>query len=55
MVALNAPHPLWLAGERTEPELAATAYRTGAQPGAFTRFSGETTQKEAAAADWLLN
>ncbi len=55
MVALNAPHPLWLAGERTEPELAATAYRTGAQPGAFTRFSGETAQKEAAAADWLLN
>ncbi|MBI4626170.1 MAG: hypothetical protein HY736_23480 [Verrucomicrobia bacterium] len=55
MMALNAPHPLWLAGESKEPEIAAAAYRAASKAGEFARFTGEAAQKEAAAIAWLLN
>ncbi|MEY4939487.1 MAG: hypothetical protein RIQ93_1222, partial [Verrucomicrobiota bacterium] len=55
IVALNAPHPLWLAGEPQIPEVAEVAYRGAAPAGALARFTGEVAQKETAAVDWLLN
>jgi hypothetical protein len=54
LLALGAPHPLWLAGERTEPAIVANAYRASGQTKQLTVFSGEASQKEAAAVEWLL-
>jgi dienelactone hydrolase len=54
LIALNAPHSLWLAGELTRPEIAAAAYRAFSKPGEFTQFTGEAAQKEASAVEWLL-
>ena len=48
MIALNAPHPLWLAGEGGKPEV------FGAKFTELTSFAGEAAQKEASAVEWLL-
>ena len=53
MLALGAPHPLWLAGEGAKPALISDAYGAGAQT-KLTTFTGELSQKEAAAIEWLL-
>ena len=54
MLALGAPHPLWLAGEGKEPALVTDIYtKAGKQP-QLTVFTGEAAQKEAAAVEWLL-
>ena len=54
MLALGAPHPLWLAGEGSEPALISELYRAAGQSKQLTAFSGEAAQAEAAAVDWLL-
>jgi dienelactone hydrolase len=54
ILALNAPHPLWLGGESREEAVVAGAYRSAAKPDALTRFTREGEQKEAAAVQWLL-
>jgi hypothetical protein len=54
LLALNAPLPLWLAGESQEPEIAAAAYRGVAKAGAYSRFTGAAAQKEASAVAWLM-
>lgn len=54
LLALGAPHPLWLAGEGTEPGMVANAYRASGQEKQLTVFSGEASQKDAAAVEWLL-
>ena len=48
MIALDAPHPLWLAGEGDKPEV------FGAKFTELTSFAGEAAQKEASAVQWLL-
>ena len=48
MIALNAPHPLWLAGEGGKPEV------FGAKFTELASFAGEAAQKEASAVEWLL-
>ena len=50
-IALNAPHALWLAGEKALPEPVAAAYGAAVRPEVF---AGEDAQKELAAAEWLL-
>jgi hypothetical protein len=50
LIALNAPRPLWLAGEGKEPSIISTAYRADR----LTTFSGKLAQKESAASQWLL-
>jgi len=55
ILALNAPHALWLAGEGREPEFVSTAYREAPNAGTFTAFVGEPAQKETSAVQWLLN
>jgi dienelactone hydrolase len=54
MLALGAPHPLWLAGEDHEPALVAAAYRSAGQGEKLTLYTGDASQKAAAAADWLV-
>jgi hypothetical protein len=54
MLALGAPHPLWLAGEGSDPGLVSAAYRATGQTAKLTTFDGESAQKEAAAIQWLL-
>ncbi len=51
LIALNAPHALWLAGEGQASEPVASAYRT---LDTLTAFAGEVAQKETAAIEWLL-
>ncbi|MCY2994838.1 MAG: acetylxylan esterase [Planctomycetota bacterium] len=48
LLTLNAPHPLWLAGEGDKPEV------FGAKFTELTSFAGEAAQKEASAVEWLL-
>jgi dienelactone hydrolase len=48
MIALNAPHALWLAGEGVQPEI------FGARFTDLTPFTGDAAQKEASAIEWLL-
>jgi dienelactone hydrolase len=54
MLALGAPHPLWLAGEGSEPALVSDAYRATSQMENLTTYDGEPSQKESAAIRWLL-
>ena len=50
-IALNAPHAVWLAGEKDLSGPVATAYGTADRPDVF---AGEDAKKELAAAEWLL-
>jgi len=54
MMALGAPHPLWLAGEGQGPDIAAAAYRSASKADELCVFTGEAGQKETAAIQWLL-
>jgi len=54
MIALNAPRPLWLAGESEEPAIITAAYRAASRADGLVVFSGKAAQKEGAAAEWLL-
>jgi hypothetical protein len=54
MLALGAPHPLWLAGEGNDPALVAAVYRATGQIEKLTGYAGEASQKETAAIQWLL-
>jgi dienelactone hydrolase len=48
MIALGAPHALWLAGEGAKPEV------FGAKFSELATFTGEASQQEASAIEWLL-
>jgi dienelactone hydrolase len=48
MIALNAPHALWLAGEGAKPEV------FGAKFGELSPLTGEAAQQEASAIEWIL-
>jgi hypothetical protein len=48
MIALNAPHPLWLAGEGARPEVFDAKFDE------LTPFSGDEKDKQAQAVEWLL-
>jgi hypothetical protein len=54
MLALGAPHPLWLAGEGNELHVVSAAYRATGQIEKLTTYAGEASQKETAAIQWLL-
>ena len=54
MLALGAPHPLWLAGEGSEPDLISAAYQATGRLKQLTCFSGAASQNETAAIEWLL-
>ncbi len=48
MLALNAPHSLWIAGETNKPAV------LGAKFNEIVSFFGEQKNKQSAAVDWLL-
>jgi dienelactone hydrolase len=54
LIALNAPRPLWLAGEGQEPAVITAAYRAGSRADALVTFTGQAAQQEATASLWLL-
>lgn len=55
MLALAAPAEVWLAGEGNRaPDVVQAAFQAAGQPHRLTVFSGQETQKEKAAIDWLL-
>ena len=54
MIALQAPRPLWLAGETQAPEIVAAAYRAASQPNGLATFTGDAGKQQAAAREWLL-
>jgi len=55
MIALSAPHPLWLAGEGPKPPpVVAAAYKAAGQPDNLTLFPGKEQHRETAAVEWLL-
>jgi dienelactone hydrolase len=49
LLALGAPHPLWLAGETSPPALATERYGK-----ALTNYSGPGADQEISAANWLM-
>jgi len=55
MLALSAPHELWLAGEGPEaPQVVAAAYRASGHPDRLTVVDLPEAERETAAIDWLL-
>ncbi len=54
MLALYAPQPLWLAGEREVPAVVAAAYQASGAPGAITLCSAPREKRESMAVEWLL-
>jgi len=54
LLALGAPHQLWLTGEATVPTLVSDAYKAAKQEPHLTVYSGDAAKKETAAAEWLL-
>jgi dienelactone hydrolase len=54
LLALSAPHPLWLAGEAGGPALVNDLYRSAGRPQAITAFAGPEAQQAAGAGAWLL-
>lgn len=54
LLALSAPHPLWLGGEgSTAPEVTAAAYRAAGKSENLTVHSGADAESRAAALAWL--
>ena len=53
-IALQAPRPLWLAGEGSTPATVSTAYQAASQSNELTTFTGEKEKQQAAASEWLL-
>ncbi len=54
ILALGAPHRLWLEGEGKDPALVADIYRTAGDAKQLTIFTGDASQSENAAVEWLL-
>jgi hypothetical protein len=54
ILALGAPRRLWLEGEGKEPALVADIYGTAGAAKQLTTFTGDASQSENAAAEWLL-
>ena len=55
MIALSAPHSLWLAGEGNDPPpVVAAAYQAAGQPDNLTHFAGKEQDRRSAAVEWLL-
>jgi dienelactone hydrolase len=53
-LALGAPHRLWLEGEGKEPALVTDIYGAAGAAKQLTTFTGDASQTENAAVEWLL-
>lgn len=55
LLALSAPHQLWLAGENAEvPDIVSAAYRAAGETGHVESFSGKPNEVAQAAVQWLM-
>jgi hypothetical protein len=54
LLALGAPHPLWLAGEASEPQFVSAMYRAAGKTDQLSVYTGAAAQAEATALAWLL-
>jgi hypothetical protein len=54
LLALSAPHPLWVAGEPAGETIAARAYAAAGGSANLQHHSGSAEGELAAALDWLL-
>ncbi|MBI1900856.1 MAG: acetylxylan esterase [Planctomycetia bacterium] len=54
ILALSAPHPLWVSGEKELPELVTKAYRAAGQPKNVSTYAGAQDGEAAAAVEWLM-
>jgi hypothetical protein len=54
IIALSAPHAIWLAGEAEVPPVVAAAYQAAGAAGNVARFDGAPEAKAEAAVKWLL-
>ncbi len=54
LLALGAPHALWVAGEGASPGFVADTYRSARADGAFSTFAGSTSETADRAVAWLL-
>lgn len=54
LIALQAPRPLWLAGEGQEPAMITAAYQASSKADGLVTFTGEAEKQQAAASQWLL-
>jgi len=54
ILALNAPHPLWLAGEGKTPEIASEVYSANSKTTELATFDGNENEKVSSAIEWLL-
>jgi dienelactone hydrolase len=54
LLALGAPRRLWIAGEDSVPGVVSDAYRAAGDESHLSIFDGDTSDKELAAAKWLL-
>ncbi|QDT32336.1 acetylxylan esterase [Thalassoglobus polymorphus] len=54
LIALQAPRPLWLAGESETPAAITSAYQATSRTADVVTFTGEAAQQQSAASEWLL-
>jgi hypothetical protein len=54
ILALSAPHKLWLAGEGNEPLVVADIYRSANATQNLTGYAGDASQAQSAAVEWLM-
>jgi hypothetical protein len=55
LIALAAPHDLWLAGEASEPPaIVKAAYAAAGKADVLRLYGGNENEEAAAAVDWLL-
>ncbi|WP_414663354.1 dienelactone hydrolase family protein [Horticoccus sp. 23ND18S-11] len=54
LLALSAPHPLWVAGEGKEPALVSDLYRTAGKANQLAVYNGAAAELETASITWLM-
>jgi len=54
LIALGAPHRLWLAGEKNIPAVVLETYQQMSKAGKLTLSNSDSSQSETKAARWLL-
>ena len=54
MMALNAPHAIWLAGETKTPAFVSDIYTKAGAPTKLNLFAGDASKQELEAGKWLV-
>ncbi|HET6879847.1 MAG TPA: acetylxylan esterase [Pirellulales bacterium] len=54
LLALSAPHQLWLAGEKSELPIVRHAYSAAGRPDGLSLYQGDESGEAAAAVEWMM-